>query len=85
MIPYLPCSMYLSYIQRKMGMQIFLGFMTHHSLCREDRQVELKNVLTRLIREQRLHGLDEEEVEINIKLDGRPLTIIMTTTITIKL
>ena len=36
------------------------------------RQVELKNVLTWLIREQRLHGLDEEEVEINIKLDGRP-------------
>ena len=38
----------------------------------EGRQVELQNVLTWLIREQRLHGLDEEEVEINIKLDGRP-------------
>ena len=36
------------------------------------RQVELQNVLAWLIREQRLHGLDEEEVEINIKLDGRP-------------
>ncbi|XP_015769274.1 PREDICTED: uncharacterized protein LOC107347815 [Acropora digitifera] len=36
------------------------------------RQVELQNVLTWLIREQRLHGLDEEEVKINIKLDGRP-------------
>ena len=36
------------------------------------RQVELQNVLTWLIRQQRLHGLDEEEVDINIKLDGRP-------------
>lgn len=36
------------------------------------RQVELRNVLLWLIREQRLHGLDEEEIEVNIKLDGRP-------------
>ena len=36
------------------------------------RQVELQNVLTWLIQEQRLHGLDYEEVEINIKFDGRP-------------
>ena len=36
------------------------------------RQVALQNVLVWLIREQRLHGLDEKDVEINIKLDGRP-------------
>ena len=52
------------------------------------RQIELQNVLTtvtRLIREQRLHGLDEEDVEMNIKLDGRSLTKMIITTITIKL
>lgn len=36
------------------------------------KQVELQNVLVWLIREQRLHGLDHKDVEINIKLDGRP-------------
>ena len=52
------------------------------------RQIELQNVLTtvtRLIREQRLHGLDEKDVEMNIKLDGRSLTKMIVTTITIKL
>jgi len=38
----------------------------------KERQVELQNVLVWLIREQRLHDMDEEEIEINIKLDGRP-------------
>jgi len=36
------------------------------------RQVALQNVLVWMIREQRLHGLDQKDVEINIKLDGRP-------------
>lgn len=37
------------------------------------RQVDLQNVLVcRLIRELRLHGLDEKEIDVNIKLDGRP-------------
>lgn len=39
------------------------------------RQVELCNVMVWLIRELRLHGLDEREIEINIKLDGRPFAI----------
>ena len=38
----------------------------------EGRQVELKNLLTWLIREQRLHLLNKEEVEINIKFEGSP-------------
>lgn len=36
------------------------------------RQVDLKNVLAWMIREQRLHGLDNDEVDTNLKLDGRP-------------
>ncbi|KAK3732232.1 hypothetical protein QZH41_020061 [Actinostola sp. cb2023] len=35
-------------------------------------QVDLESVLIWLIREQRLHGLDSSEMELNIKLDGRP-------------
>ena len=36
------------------------------------RQVDLNNVLAWMIREQRLHGLDNDEVDTNLKLDGRP-------------
>ena len=35
------------------------------------RQVELKNVLAWMIWEQLLHGLDQRDVEVDIKLDGR--------------
>ncbi|XP_022793059.1 uncharacterized protein LOC111332064 [Stylophora pistillata] len=35
--------------------------------------VDLSMVLTWAIREQRLHGSDQEDMEFNIKIDGRPL------------
>lgn len=35
-------------------------------------QVNLASVIVWIIREQRLHKVDKEEVELNIKLDGRP-------------
>ena len=34
---------------------------------------DLQSVLVWAIREQQLHGCDKEEMEFNIKLDGRPL------------
>lgn len=36
------------------------------------RQVDLKNVLAWMIQEQQLHGLDNDDVDANLKLDGRP-------------
>ncbi|XP_078384134.1 uncharacterized protein LOC144666603 [Oculina patagonica] len=35
-------------------------------------QVDLSSVVTWIIREQRLHKMDTENMELNIKLDGRP-------------
>lgn len=35
--------------------------------------VDLQSVLVWAIREQQLYGCDKEEMEFNIKLDGRPL------------
>jgi len=35
-------------------------------------QVDLASVIVWIIREQRLHKVDKEVVELNIKLDGRP-------------
>ena len=35
-------------------------------------QVNLASVIVQIIREQRLHKVDKETVEMNIKLDGRP-------------
>lgn len=35
--------------------------------------VDLSSVLVWAIREQRLHSCDPEDMEFNIKLDGRPL------------
>ena len=36
-------------------------------------QVDLSSVLVWAIREQRLHSCDTQDMEFNIKLDGRPL------------
>lgn len=35
-------------------------------------QVDLASVATWIIREERLHKLDKEIVDLNLKLDGRP-------------
>ena len=35
--------------------------------------VDLRSVLVWAIREQRLHCCDTEDMEFNVKLDGRPL------------
>jgi len=36
-------------------------------------QVDLSSILVWAIREQHLHSCDTEDMEFNIKLDGRPL------------
>lgn len=37
-------------------------------------QVSLESVLTWIIRELRLHGQQEKEIDLSLKLDGRPFT-----------